>query len=135
MSQELTIDLQTSTYLSGLEVTDDRDVNFYNHLPFAEIDDIELCTLLTDTTTSESITDHLNTECFEYGTDETPNHITPIKYYLGSEFKESINSFSENQLSLLHLNARSLSQNFDQIHSYIASLDFQFSIIAHFRFA
>ena len=90
----------------------------------------EFCTLLSDTNSpARNTPDLLNMNCFEYDSDDTPNCIAHAKYLLDSEFKRIAHQQRKNQFSILHFNARSLPKNFDNIHSYLNSLDFPFSVI------
>ena len=116
----------TSKYLDPDSIT--VEASILDILPFRELDDNEFCTLLSDTSPSSlNVHDLFTTECFQYDSDETPNCIPDARYVLESEFKPSSNTRS--QFSLLHFNARSLSRNFDHIHSYFSTLNYPFSVI------
>ena len=52
-------------------------------------------------------------------------------YYLDDEFNGMIENKSiENNFSLIHINARSLSKNLDHLNIYLTSLSDMFSVIA-----
>ena len=113
--------------------TNNDVLSYFNCLPFACIDDYDLLSLTTDSISSENVENRLNTECFQYGidddTNENINSDIPVQYLLRPEIKHLDDGKSDKQFSMLHINARSLPHNFDQIHSYINSLNFSFSII------
>ena len=50
------------------------------------------------------------------------------KYYLPTEFKTELQKKSQSHL-YLHMNARSLAKNFDNVQLLLDSLDCQFSVV------
>ena len=54
-----------------------------------------------------------------------------IAHYVDDEFNNMIENKSiENNFSLIHINARSLSKNFEHLNIYLTSLSHIFSVIA-----
>ena len=52
------------------------------------------------------------------------------EYYIEDKFNDDVaNLYTEKQLSLLHLNTRSLSGNFDKVTTLLSAIKFNFSII------
>ena len=102
--------------------------------PFGEIDDSEFRSLfsskcLTEDLFSSLSNSDMNNETFaENELDENLNPI-PVKYYLSSQFNESTDNTVATNLSMIHFNARSMFQNFDQIHTYLSTIKHRFSLI------
>ena len=55
-------------------------------------------------------------------------HMPSCQYYLPNEFKKTI-AYTDNDFSILHLNARSLCRNFDALQELLFVTEYQFSII------
>ena len=51
------------------------------------------------------------------------------KYYSLLEVKESFNNFSEDAVSIFHMNIRSVKRNFENFKDFYYALNFRFSII------
>ena len=57
------------------------------------------------------------------------NHIDKCNYYLSDQFNDKCSS-TNHGLSIIHINSRSLTKNFDSISDYIYTLSHKFSILA-----
>ena len=50
-------------------------------------------------------------------------------YYFEDKFRCKLQKIQESQLSLFHLNIKSISKHYDELELYLNSLDFKFSFI------
>ena len=113
------------------KTNNDLDVCF----PFGGIDDSEFRTLFSSKYLTEDLLSSLCNSDISNETiaenefiDETLNAI-PIKYYMSSQFNAITDDSTATSLSMIHFNARSMFQNFDQIHTYLSTIKHQFSLI------
>ena len=63
---------------------------------------------------------------FSTNSDNTPK-LNKCKYIFGDEFHDNLHQ--NDSFSLLHINARSLSKNFDDIHSLLTTINHNFTAI------
>ena len=64
--------------------------------------------------------------CFSTNSDNTPK-LNKCKYIFGDEFHDNLHQ--NDSFSLLHINARSLSKNIDDIHSLLTTINHKFTAI------
>ena len=71
----------------------------------------------------------MNNETFAENELDGNLNAIPVKYYLSSQFNEITDATVATNLSMIHFNAKSMFQNFDQMHTYLSTIKQRFSLI------
>ena len=66
---------------------------------------------------------------YQYYTNFHHNGKLNCDYYFEDKFRCQLDKIDESQLSLFHLNVKSISKHYDELELYLNSLDFKFSFI------
>ena len=66
---------------------------------------------------------------YQYYTKFHQNGNLNCDYYFEDKFRSKLDKTYESQLSLFHLNIKSISKHYDELELYLKSLDFKFSFI------